>query len=111
LHAGAGNRPTEAEVTERTALLLEAIGGDRYPAVRHLAAGSLARLLDGRAAAALARGIDATADEPTRDRALAALRAVLSGTHHPGVGELVPDQERLQRLRAEARRADIDIGE
>ena len=52
-------------------MLLAAIEGDRYPAVRHLAARALGQLL---------------AAVPTADA-------------------------RLARLRAEARQADIDIGE
>lgn len=106
--------PDEAQVTERARLLLEAIGGDRYPAVRHLAARSLAHLLEARdrRAAALARGIDATGDGPARGRVLAALRATLSCGPPAGAGEpRSSDPERLQRLRAEARLADIDIGE
>jgi hypothetical protein len=110
---GGASHPNETPVTARAALLLEAISGERYPAVRHLAARSLAHLLEAGdpRAAALARGIDATGDEPTRGRTLTALRAALSCDPRSGAGAAWPDRERLQRLRSEARRADIDIGE
>jgi hypothetical protein len=96
----------------RVGLLLEAMAGDRYPAVRHLAARSLARILAAAApqAAALARAFDSTADAAARARALAALREALIGhTSDDLETDLAPP--RLARLRAEARRVDIDIGE
>ena len=45
-------------------------------------------------------------DAPVRERALSALRAAL-----PRAASRAPEPARLTRLRAEARRADIDIGE
>jgi len=89
----------------RAGLLLQAMEGDRYPAVRHLAARALARVV-GDPVARQARAFDATATAPVREQALAALRAALPRTAlHP------IDPRRLARLRAEARQVDIDIGE
>jgi len=109
----------------RAHMLLAAVEGDRYPAVRHLAARALGQLLsavhatrdDGVARAALA--IDATGDPEARARAVASIRAALAAGGCAGrapsdrfaAGEGAPDPARLARLRAEARRADIDIGE
>lgn len=71
-----------------------------------IALASAAALRGDPIAARQAGAFDATADAPVRDRALSALRAALPSAtlHHV-------DPTRLARLRAEARRADIDIGE
>jgi len=92
----------------RAALLLEAVAHDRYPAIRHLAARALARVADrlSPAAAAAARAYDATGPTSARARTVAAVRAALGGPPPPEL-----DGARLAALRAEAARADIDIGE
>ncbi len=92
----------------RAALLLEAVAHDRYPAVRHLAARALARVVAplSPAAAAAARGYDPTGPAVGRARAVAAVAAALAGPQAPEL-----DGARLAALRAEAARADIDIGE
>jgi len=106
-------------------MLLAAIEGDRYPAVRQLAARALGQLLAAvpSADASLARAalaIDATGDEAARAHAVAAIRAALAagGCAAGGGASVGPvaaggalDPARLARLRAEARQADIDIGE
>ena len=92
----------------RAALLLEAMARDRYPAVRHLAARALARVMAplSPTAAAAARAYDATGPSLERARAVAAVGAALTGPSSPAL-----DSVRLAALRAEAARADIDIGE
>jgi hypothetical protein len=113
--------PADREQTAKTraGLLLEAMAGDRYPAVRHLAARALGRVLGEGSpeAAAWARRFDATAAAPERAAVLASLRRALP----PSWGqpsrapssrdETGPDAARVARLRADARRVDIDIGE
>jgi predicted CXXCH cytochrome family protein len=92
----------------RWSVLLAAMAGDRYPAVRHLAARALTRLLYGRrpAAARLTTAFDATADTSARDSQIAALRDSLS------LPVATPSEVgRIAALRARARLADIDIGE
>ena len=63
----------------RTAALLEVAANDRYPAVRHLAARALDRILTmlGSPAAVQARRFDATAPELERRRIVAAIREQL----------------------------------
>ena len=92
----------------RVGALLEAMAGDRYPAVRHLAARAIERLTAERLpqAAAVARAYDATAPAVARARALADLRAALAA-----LAPSTPSVSRLAALRAAARAADIDIGE
>jgi len=107
-HAGPGPA-TEQAAAARAATLLEVVAADRYPAVRHLAARALGRVLGQspghEEAAAAAHAYDATAPAADRARAVADLRRRLSGG--PGPDELA----RMARLRAVARRVDIDIGE
>jgi hypothetical protein len=97
-----------AVVSSRAGLLLESMAGDRYPAVRHLAARALARLLEPGlpAAAAQARAFDPTAPAPARARQLAELRAQLA---LPPAS--LPPPSRVAALRRQARAVDIDIGE
>jgi hypothetical protein len=66
----------------REAALLDAMAADRYPAVRHLAARALARLLgaDQGPALTLATAFDATAPAARRAGILAALREQLPAT-------------------------------
>jgi hypothetical protein len=92
-------------------LLLESIEGDRYPAVRHLAARALARLLDGvsPAGAVAARHDDATGPADARDRDLAVLARAAEAL--PRGREPRRDRAGVAALRAEAARAGIDIGE
>ena len=94
--------------TLRGGELLEAMAGDRYPAVRHLAARALTRLLAGRRPDVARRVLvfDATSDAPDRDRQIMALRNSLS---FPISGPV--DRVRISALRSLARLADIDIGE
>jgi hypothetical protein len=97
----------------RAEILLEVIAGDRYPAVRHLAARALARVLGTHsgndAALAYARTYDATAPAADRSATVAALRRLLSREAGPGTpGQ---DPARIAQLRARARQVDIDIGE
>lgn len=94
--------------TARSAILLEVVAGDRYPAVRHLAARALAAVLGagagGEADAAVARSYDATAPAEVRARVVADLRRRL--------GRAGPDDPaRIAHLRALGRQVDIDIGE
>ncbi|MEP6653892.1 MAG: hypothetical protein ABJA82_11060, partial [Myxococcales bacterium] len=98
-------RAREAAGT-RTAALLEVAASDRYPAVRHLAARALDRILTARGspAAVEARRFDATAPEVDRRRIVGAIREQL---HTNGAR----DPARIAQLRKVARTADIDIGE
>ena len=91
----------------RVGLLLEAMAHDRYPAVRHLAARALGRVLavDHPQAAAAAARFDATGDVVARALALQAIGQALPGPTPPLAAA------RLALLRGEATRADIDIGE
>ena len=93
---------------ERAGALLDVMAGDRYPAVRHLAARALAGLIATRqpSVAQQASAFDATASEADRVRALAELRRGLSLPAASG-----PEAARITVLRAEAAQADIDIGE
>lgn len=104
------------EARSRMDALLQAMSGDRYPAVRHLAARALGRSLAGRAdqsspdsaavgvARATLRGFDPTGPAERRSAVILELRRQLSlpdGT----------DGEKITRLRAASRAVDIDIGE
>jgi predicted CXXCH cytochrome family protein len=84
----------------REGALLEAMTGDAYPAVRHLAARALARLgADG------ARDYDPSSDAGARAAAVARLREGL------GREATRPAPELVARLRAQARSEDTEIGE
>jgi hypothetical protein len=103
----------EGALRARAAALVEVVAADRYPAVRHLAARALAAVFAGwpghDQAAATARTYDATAPAEERAGVVAALRHRLAEAGLNGAG---PDERaRMARLRAEARRVDIDIGE
>lgn len=93
----------------RVQILLEAISGDRYPAVRHLAARALAAVLavhEGNdALSARVRTYDATGPAAERAAVVDDLRQRL------GPAAQSPDAARIARLRAAARQGDIDIGE
>ncbi len=105
---GPGTDSPRAASLARADVLVEAMAGDRYPAVRHLAARALTRVLADRGAvAALAAGFDATADEAERARILRLIGQALRGPATAGRLE----GARLAALRAESVRADIDIGE
>ena len=106
--ASSENPAPAAALGGRVGALLEAMAGDRYPAVRHLAARAIERLTAERLpqAAAVARAYDATAPGLARARALADLRAALAA-----LAPSTPPKARLATLRAVARAADIDIGE
>ncbi|MES1204505.1 MAG: hypothetical protein ABUS79_01085 [Pseudomonadota bacterium] len=97
-----------AAVAARAQALLQVVAGDRYPAVRHLAARALARLLDAKypEPAAAARAFSATAPESDRRRALDDLRA-----QWPFSDDTRPDPALVSRLRQASRLVDIDIGE
>ena len=96
-------------VRARAALLVEVLAGDPYPAVRHLAARALVRLLGAEpghdAARACARRYDATAPAAARGAVVTALRRLLP------IADPEEDLTRIAQLRAQAREADIDIGE
>ncbi len=94
--------------TTRTIALVEAISGDRYPAVRHLASRALGRVLGSANSAATQslRAFDATAPAAERQRVLVQLRKHLSSL------DTVPiDADRISTLRASSRLVDIEIGE
>ena len=83
----------------RVGALLEAMAGDDYPAVRHLAWRALGRL-GGDAA-----GYDPSADGRARRAAVVRLSA------RPGGGGTKPAPEVVARLRARAVGEDVEIGE
>jgi hypothetical protein len=100
---------TDRDRTEklRIGALLEAMAGDRYPAVRHVAARALKRVLGTRPRWTTGAGVyDATASAADRDRAIGELRGRLSCPSPAG-----PEAEHVAFLRARARAADIEIGE
>jgi hypothetical protein len=92
----------------RMAALLEAMSGDRYPAVRRLAARALVGLLAAPhpEAAEAARSFDATAPRSERQRRIASIEALL-----PQLVRAAPAPTEIAALRARARLVDIDIGE
>jgi len=88
----------------RTGLLLDAMANDGYPAVRHLAARALGRLVPSLPALA--------AYDPNDDRS-AARRAAVERVRAslPPSSVAAPDPARAQRLREAATAVAIDIGE
>ncbi len=116
---GLGSDPvTTASVSAlratREAALLDAMAADRYPAVRHLAARALARLLEaGRAPArALATAFDATAPAARRAGILAALREQLTVTDAAPFEDFEPGSAAGPGRPRPARIVDeIEIGE
>jgi hypothetical protein len=88
------------ERARRAGLLLEAMAGDTYPAVRHLASRALGRL---GAEGASTFAPSATVGE--RAAAVAQLRARL------GAGAAAPLPAEVAALRARAPQQDVDIGE
>ncbi|MBC8133081.1 MAG: hypothetical protein H7X95_08885 [Deltaproteobacteria bacterium] len=90
----------------RADILLEVMSGDRYPAVRHLAARALERVLAARKSpvALEARTFDATGEPHERQDTVERLRKrLLLGRQLVGT--------RIAALRAAARKVDVDIGE
>jgi predicted CXXCH cytochrome family protein len=88
----------------RTGLLLDAMANDGYPAVRHLAARALGRLVPSSPALA--------AYDPNDDRSaarFAAVERVRASLPPPSV--MAPDPARARRLREAATAVAIDIGE
>ena len=99
----------------RTAALLEVAATDRYPAVRHLAARALDRILTMRRspAAAQARRFDATAPEVERRRIVGAIRERLQMNGAQDLARIA-ELRQLRQLRNVGKLAgttDIDIGE
>ena len=88
----------------RTGLLLDAMANDDYPAVRHLAARALGRLVPSLPALA--------AYDPNDDRS-AARRAAVERVRAslPPSSVTAPDPARTRRLRDAASAVAIDIGE
>jgi hypothetical protein len=98
----------------REAALLDAMASDRYPAVRHLAARALARLLgaDQVLARKLATSFDATAPAARRAGILAALRVQLPATSSdPSEASGRGSATDLGRPRPARIVEDIEIGE
>ncbi len=102
--AAAGDRALRA----RAGMLLDAMEGDRYPAVRHLAARALAVLIAAREPSVRRKAIafEATGPAGDRARAMVELRQALFLPSASG-----SDALRIAALRADAAHADIDIGE
>ena len=103
--------PAAAQRVEssRAEALLAAMSGDRYPAVRHLAARALERLLlarSGSSSVAELRQFDATGSPADRELVVGRLRERW-GWSRPSAGA----GARLASFRKAAREADIDIGE
>jgi hypothetical protein len=93
--------PLEPEARARRAgLLLEAMAGDTYPAVRHLAVRALGRLGVPRTG-----DFDPSATAVIRAAAVEGLRARL------GAAALAPPPADVAALRSRAPRQDVDIGE
>jgi predicted CXXCH cytochrome family protein len=88
------------ERARRSGLLLEAMAGDTYPAVRHLAARALGRL-----GAPRMGDFDPSATPVIRAAAVEGLRARLGGA------ALAPPPAEVAALRSRAPRQDVDIGE
>jgi hypothetical protein len=88
---------SDGERAQRVGALLEAMAGDRYPAIRHIAARSLGRLVGSGA------DYDPSADAAARARVVARIGA--------GLGERARAPEGAAALRARARDRDLEIGE
>ncbi len=102
---GRTNAPAApAALAARAGLLLEAMADDDYPAVRHLAARALGRLVPFRAALAAYDPNQSRAGE--RRAAAERVRASL-----PPSSVVAPDAARVRRLRNAAAAVAIDIGE
>ena len=102
--AGRARPPRPPALAVRTGLLLDAMANDDYPAVRHLAARALGRLVPSVPALA--------AYDPNDDRAAArraAVERVRASLPPPSV--VAPDPARVRRLRDAATAVAIDIGE
>jgi predicted CXXCH cytochrome family protein len=98
---GRAQAPLDAAArAARVGELLEVMEGDVYPAVRHLAWRALGRL-----GVAGTRDYDPSAEAATRAAAVEQIRASL------GRDALAPTPALVARLRARARREDIEIGE
>jgi len=95
---------SEAARAARAGLLVEVMTDDAYPAVRHLAARALGRVLP--SLGALAASFDPTGDEAARHAAAASLASAL-----PAGAIRAPDPSLVRRLRTAARVVAIDIGE
>jgi hypothetical protein len=89
----------------RAGLLIEAMTGDDYPAVRHLAARALGRLLPG-LQPALGADYDPTGTASARRQAAAQLRRAV-----PAGAIVAPDPAFVRQRRGAAREVAIEIGE